>query len=499
MGLVIKQATRNLFLTVTGFSLGAINVLFLYTHILQPEHFGLVTFVLAFGALLMPVLSFGMHNAMLRFFSQLNQDEQKDQFLGFLLLFPLAMAVLWSFLLGLGYDFLAAALSGKNPIVGDYIWYVFGMGLAMAYFELGYAYAKVQLATVWGNALKEVFVRLGVTLLLILVYTDIIDEWSFLPCLLALYLLRAGLMWLGAVRLRGISWKSGLPPNYKEIIQYGLLMLLGSSASIIILEIDKVMLNSYRLIQEVAYYGVAIYIATVVAMPYRAMYHISAPLTATHINQNQIEELRLLYRRSSLSLFTVAGGLFFLIIVNLRDLYGYLPEGFGGFYPVVFLVGITKLTDSLSGTANSILFYSRYYTYVLVMGVGLAVMTVSLNALLIPQYGALGCAWATLISVLSYNVVKVVFIKRAFGFHPFSAHTLYNLLLVAVFLLAGMYLPLPANIEPWMRMGIRSLLLGAAFVGLHYRFDLSPEVHRMLRSYLKRKSHGPNEPRDSNN
>jgi O-antigen/teichoic acid export membrane protein len=276
-------------------------------------------------------------------------------------------------------------------------------------------------------------------------------------------------------------------------------MLLGASASIIILEIDKVMLNSYRLIQEVAYYGVAIYIATVVAMPYRAMYHISAPLTATYINQNQLEELQLLYRRSSLSLFTVAGGLFFLIMVNLEDLYGYLPEDFGGFYPVVFLVGIAKLTDSLSGTANSILFYSRYYTYMLVMGIGLAVMTISLNALLIPKYGALGCALATLISVLSYNGVKIVFIKKAFGFYPFSRHTLYNLLILGAFLLAGNFLPLPGDAEPWVRIFLRSLLLGVLFIGIHYRFKFSPEVHGMLRSYLKRKSHGPKEPRDSNN
>ncbi len=491
MGLVIKQASRNLLLTLSGFALGAINVLFLYTHILQPEHFGLVTFVLAFGALITPLLSFGMHNAMLRFFSQLDREEQKDRFLGFLLLFPLVMAVLWSVLLALAYEFLASSLAGKNPIVGDYLWHVFGMGLAMAYFELGYAYAKVQLASVWGNALKEVFVRLGVTVLLILVYSGLLDEWSFLPWLLVLYLLRAGLMWLGAVRLRKITWKPGLPSNYRDIVRYGLLMLLGASASVIILEIDKVMLNNYRLIQEVAYYGVAIYIATVIAMPFRAMHHISAPLTATFINQNQLEELRLLYRRSSLSLFTVAGGLFFLILVNLEDLYGYLPEDFGGFYPVVFLVGIAKLTDSLSGTANSILFYSRYYTYMLIMGIGLAVMTVTLNALMIPKYGALGCAVATLISVLSYNGVKIFFIKQTFGFYPFSRYTLYNLLLMAAFLFAGMYLPLPGNAEPWMRIGFRSLLLGALFVLVHYRFELSPEVHGMLRSYLKRKSHGP--------
>lgn len=505
MGRVLRQSSVNLLVTLAGFGIGGINVLFLYTHILQPDYYGLVTFVLAFSTILMPLMSMGMHNALLRFYSQLDREEDRDRLTSFALIFPLCLSLVWAMALLIGYDPAAGILTTRNPIVGDYLWYIFLLGLFMAYFELGHAYAKVHLESVLGNTLKEVFVRLGVTALLVMVYLGKLDDRGFLTAMLWLYALRSVLMWAGALRLRKLSLSFRVPENYREIMLYGLLMLLGSSASIVILEIDKVMLNSFRLIEEVAFYGVAVYISTVVAMPYRAMYHISAPLSASQINLKQFDALKLLYQSSSLSLYTISGGIFFLIMGNLVDLYSFLPEHFGAFYPVVFLVALAKLSDSLSGTANSILFYSQYYTYMLLMGIGLAILTITLNYLLIPIYGAVGCAMATLTSVLLYNIVKVWFIQARFGFLPFRRHTLIATLAIGLLTLLGVFLPMPDGWSPVFRIIIRSGLLSMIYASSIYYLGYSPEVKSAITAYLtrfiqlKKKSHDPEGPRDSNN
>lgn len=485
MGLVLKQSTSNLMITVAGFGIGAINVLFLYTHILQEEYYGLVTFVLAFAAILLPLLALGMHNTMLRFYSQLNTEEDKDRFLTFIVFFPLALAGIWAIIFHFSYDAVAEFLTRKNPIVRDYLWYIYGIGFFLAYFEMGYAYAKVHLKSVLGNALKEVLVRLGVTLLLLGVYTGWIEKEDFLAYLFVLYGLRAVLMWLGALRIRPITLNFSLPDNYYEMIVYGLLMLLGASASILILEIDKVMLNSYRAIEEVAYYGVAIYLSTVIAMPYRAMYQITAPLSASHVNQGEFEKLKTLYRQSSLTLLAVAGAIFFLLMGSLKDLYTFLPAGFGEFYPVVFLVGVAKLTDSISGTANSILFFSPYYRQMLFMGVGLSMLTILLNMAFIPSYGAIGCALATLISVSLFNLAKILFIWSKFGFLPFQPKTLYTLSVLAIFLAIAVYMPFPSGWPVWWRIGLRSLSMGFLYGLAIYYLEFSPELKSGLLSILQ--------------
>ena len=61
----------------------------------------------------------------------------------------------------------------------------------MAYFEIAYAWMRVQLKTVFGNFLKEVFHRVGVMLLLVAIYFGVID----------FHQLMWGVFWVYALRM----------------------------------------------------------------------------------------------------------------------------------------------------------------------------------------------------------------------------------------------------------------------------------------------------------
>ena len=65
-----------------------------------------------------------------------------------------------------------------------------------------------------------------------------------------------------------------------SILKYSSLIIIAGSIATMILDIDKFMLNNYIEIEKVAYYSVATFIATVIAVPQRAMHQIMMPLTA---------------------------------------------------------------------------------------------------------------------------------------------------------------------------------------------------------------------------
>ena len=88
MGVVLKQSIQNTLITYLGFFFGAINTLFLYTKILPDQYYGLVTFILASGAILMPLMAFGVHNTMVKYYSN-HQEVEKDGFFTLMLLIPL--------------------------------------------------------------------------------------------------------------------------------------------------------------------------------------------------------------------------------------------------------------------------------------------------------------------------------------------------------------------------------------------------------------------------
>ena len=201
MGIVLKQTITNTITTFIGFGFGALNTLFLYTNILEPSYYGLVTFILASGAILMPIMSAGAHNSMVKFYSA-QDNKDKNGFLTLILLAPLMIILPLTLLVWLFYDSIGDFLSIQNSLVKDYIWYLFLVGLSLAYFEVFYAWGKVHLKSVFGNFLKEVFARVCATVLLVLLYLEMISLDFFYQALVGVYLLRTLMMKLYAYSLQ---------------------------------------------------------------------------------------------------------------------------------------------------------------------------------------------------------------------------------------------------------------------------------------------------------
>ena len=483
MGVVLKQSIQNTVVTYLGFFFGAINTLFLYTKILPDEYYGLVTFILASGAILMPLMAFGVHNTLVKFYSN-HQEGEKDGFFTLMLLIPL-LGILPVTLVGLiWYEPIGNWVSQVNPMVKDYLWYVFFVGLAMAYFEVFHSWCRVYLKSVFGNFMKEVFARIGVSILLLLFYFDVISLDVFFKCLVGLYLLRTIIIKIYAFTLRMPKLDFNLPPFTKEILSYSFLIILGGSAALILLEIDKVMLNQFISIENVAYYGVSVYIATVIIVPSRAMHQITYPLTAELMNLGNQSELEKLYQKSSLTLFIASGILFVLIILNLNDLYLMLPENYRNGFTIVFLIGLAKVMDSILGNINSILYNSDYYKTVLVFGVCLAALTIILNYLLIPKLGLEGAALASFVSIFIFNLVKLVFVKMKFGIMPFTSATFK--VFATLVLLAVLFDLVQFQFHPVINIGLKSLLVVVMYVGILYRFNISEDVTGFLSKWLKK-------------
>ncbi|MCE2612018.1 polysaccharide biosynthesis C-terminal domain-containing protein [Flavobacteriaceae bacterium D16] len=484
MGIVFRQSAKNTLVTYFGFAIGAINTLFLYTRFLSDEYFGLVGVILSTGTLLMPVMAFGVPNTLIKYYSRFNNKESPF-FLGSMMLLPMIMILPLGLLSYLANEAIGEFLAHKNLIVRDYVWHIFLIGLGMAYFEVFYAWCKVHKRSVFGNFMKEVFVRIGVTLLLLLLYADVIDVSVFLNSLVALYLLRAVIMKIVAVSLEFPRLSLSKQPVNRGIFTYSLLIILGGSTAIILLEIDRFMINQFIQIENVAYYTVAIFIATVVAVPSRAMHQIVYPLTAEILNEGDNDALKRLYSKSSLTLFIVAGIIFLLIMMNLPDLYLFLPESYRGGYLVVFLIGLSRVFDALLGNNNAILFNSRYYRMVLLMGVFLALATIALNLVFIPMFQTEGAAMATCIAIFLYNSAKLIFVWNKFRISPFSKNTI-RVLGLLVFI-GVLFYALEFPFHPVLNIILKSSLMVLMYAGVLFRLRISEDINGIVKGWYNKK------------
>jgi O-antigen/teichoic acid export membrane protein len=332
--------------------------------------------------------------------------------------------------------------------------------------------------------MKEVFHRVGVSILLLCLYADFINVNQLIYGITGVYLLRLIIMKFYAFSLRFPSFKFGKINNISSVLKYTSLIIIAGSVANIILEIDKFMLNRYIAIENVAYYGVAIYIASVISVPSRSMHQIVSPLTAKLLNERNKDELKLLYKKSSLNLFIISGFIFLLIILNINEMYQLINENYAQGLLIVFIISISKLIDSLLGNNNAILFNSDYYRMVLILGVFLAVLTIVLNMVYIPIYGINGAAFATFLAVLLYNIAKIWFVSYKFKMLPFTINTSKVLMLILVSL--GVFYFWDFGFHPLLNIFLKSVLISVFYGLIVYSLNFSEDITTIINKLLKR-------------
>ncbi len=484
MGIIFKQSLKNVIWTFLGFGIGAVNVLLLYPNFLRQDYYGLVTFLLSAGNLIWPIMAFGTPNSLVKFYSFYHTKSERDKLMGMNLVLPLLVGFIIGFLAYIFQGFILEYFNWQNTLVGDYLWLIFIIAIAIAYFELFFSWGKTQMKSVFGNFMREVFHRICTTLLLFLVFFSIISIEVFFYLLTSIYVLRTIIMGGYAFRLYFPKLVFQLPKNKLDVLKYSFLMLIAGSVAVAMLDLDKVMIEPYLTIEDVAIYGIAIYIASVIAVPSRAMHQITYPMTAAMMNRKDRIGLKDLYKRSSMSLLVIGGLVFLLIICNIQQLYEIIPPEYQVGISVVLLISVVKLYDNLMGNANSILYNSDYYHWVLFSGVFLAFTAFWLNVWLIPKFGIYGAAYATFFAFFAYNSLKIFLIHWKFKLLPFTRKTVPVFLCIAATGLCFYFWDF--SLHPLVNIFFKSILLTAVYILLIHRFNGSDDISELINKTLKR-------------
>ncbi|GGE11340.1 lipopolysaccharide biosynthesis protein [Psychroflexus salis] len=483
MGIILKQSFSNLVSTYVGFGIGAINVLLLYPNFMQPEYYGLVSYLLTAGNLLWPFMALGVHNTLIKFFSAFTQKKDQDRLLSIVLITPLIFGSVFG---GIGiyfYNYILNYFEGENNLVQPYAWLIFIIAISTAYFEVFFSWNKIFLKSMFGNIMKEVFHRVGIFILLMLLYFNSISIHFFIYASALVYVLRALVMMFSAFKTYMPKFQFRFPVQKREIINYSFLIFIAGTVGVALFDLDKFMIEHFLPIENVAVYGIAIYIAAVISAPLKAMQQITNPITAEFVNQNKKEELTNLYKRTSLTLLIVSGLIFVLIISNINQLYALIPETYHAGVQIVFLISLVKLFDSSLGNNVSILFNSNYYHFVLYSGVALAVLAFVLNLWLIPIYGIYGAAYATFIAFFLYNLIKLIFVYLKFNIQPFTKKSIWIISLICVFLLLFYFWDF--SYLPLVNIILKSIIIVIAYVSLTFVFRLSEDITGLLASAQK--------------
>lgn len=486
MGIVIKQSIKNTIVTFIGFAIGAINVLYMYPVFLGKDYLGLTNYVLSAANILYPILSFGIQNTLIKFFNENNKTEEDlSSYFSYMLLLPLLIIIPFFAIFYLFYEDIALYESAKNAIVYDFVWEIPLIALFIGYFEIFYAWLRAHMKSVFGSFVKEVFVRILVTISLFAVYFEFITLPQFIHSLVLVYGISLLVIIYYANKVKPIQLNKKFPKKTKSIFVFTIFIILSASVANMLLDIDKYMINQFLKIENIAFYSLAVYLAMVISVPQRAMHQITYPITAKLMGENKWQELNELYKKSSVTLQVIGGLIYIGILVNIKQLYALLPdEGYDQGLFVVFTIGLSKYFDVILGNNNSIIFNSKYYKAVLVLGVLLVFVIVGLNLIFIPKYGINGAALATLIAIGMYSLAKLLFVVFKMKLFPFTKNTIVSFV-IALALFFGFYF-WEFPFHPIINIGLKSAIISVLYLSLHYYFKVSSDINFVIRNTVEK-------------
>ena len=485
MGIVVNQSYKNIIIISIALVIGGVNTLYFYPVFLKAEYYGLVVFLLATSNLLQPLISFGSQHTIIKYFSSYNSAKEKDIFMSSIIFLPILTIIPICYLVVQLHDIIASFLSLKNPIIESYVWVIFLVAFATSYFEVFYSWARVQLKSVFGNFLKEIYPRVSIFILLLLVFFDIISKENFVWYLTGFYYLRLLIMIAYSLKLYTPNFYFKLPVNTKQILSYSIYIFLAGSAASILIDIDKFMIPQKEAISQTAFYAVAVFIATVVEIPGRALFQIVNPLVAKALNTNNFTELNMLYKESSLNLLIISGLFFLLINLNIVPFYELMDNpSYGTAIWVVLMISLSKLILMSFGCGPAILATSKFYKITLPFSIGMALSVYFLNDYLIDLMGINGAALSTLIVVAVFTFLKIIYLKSKLNLSPYSFSSVKTL-----FIIGSLFLIFENISFPFKGISliiINSLIIGLVYTLVVYYSNLSGTLNKFLMNVLSK-------------
>jgi O-antigen/teichoic acid export membrane protein len=496
MSNIRRQSIISSILIYIGFAFGALNT-YLFTRAGGPftkEEYGLTGIFIAIGSIMMTVGTFGMPAYINKFFPYYKDHLPKNK--NDQATWALLVSISGFILVGIAGLFLkntATKVFDNSPQLVQYYYWLFPFGLGLILFSVLEAFAWQNHKSVLSIYLKEVQLRVFVTILFVLVSISVIKDfdlfikiYSFLYLLLALilfiYLYSTGKLSFTfsvskvtrrfsrkILTLSGFIWGGTLIYNLSAVADTIIIALIFPDG-----------------IGMVGLFTFPQYLTSLIQAPQRSIIAASVAHLSQAWKDKNYEKIKLIYQRSSINQLIFSAGMYCLISLNYNDAIDSfnLQQDYKTAFNVFLFMGLMRIVDMGTGVSGQIIGTSTFWRFDFITGIILLVLTLPLTWVLTKELELVGPAIANLIAFTVYNFIRYIFLLRKFNMQPFTIKSLFAIALALV--CYGICYFLLHNMTGILWLVIRSLLFIALFFAGTYWLNLTPDL-RIVLGNLKKK------------
>ena len=494
MGIIQKQGVRSSLYIILGFVVGAINLMILSTAFLTQSQIGITRALIDSSTTLVAFCSLGTINVIYKFYPYYRDHlEVKKNDLPFitalisLIGFSLVTLFCYTFK-----DFIVRKL-GKSPEFADYFFHIFPYTFLLLIFLLLEAYMWAQHKSTTTNFLRETFVRLLTTLLLLLLGYRIINFSTFMKGFSLLYLIPVIILLV--ILIRSGKWSMNIvkPSKVsrrlkKKMLTFGLFVLGAHFLNVLARTNDTFLIVGLKGLSNMGVFSIALYITAIMDIPQRSL-GIAIPLLSQAWKDKDMNNITNIYSKSVSNLLVVGLAMFGLIWLNVHNLSYFLThvmskgnQDWSMIEPVVFILGIAKVIDLGTGVNGSIIATSNLWRFDFFTNVFYTILSIPLNYFLIKYFDLPGLAISNLTALILFNSVRYWFLYHKYDLQPYNFNHLKLVLVTTAIYLLIFFIPRMTNIylDTVMRTGIFSSLFLVAI----YKINVAPDIINMINKRL---------------
>lgn len=490
MGIIGRQGAKLTIANFFGVGIGFLSTLFIYTQ--DSALYGLMMLFYTTAALFEPLASLGIQGVILRYFAHFKElDNTRHGLLLYSLLHISIGIVFFTALFWLFSSSVLGLIQQMNPDDVDKIDLFFNfipflVALLALQNLFNYYIANLHRIVIPGIILN-ILPKLWMPTTFLLAHYQILDIQGVVISILTMVLISLMILIFYLQKLGHLNlqprWEFYPRSTLREMITFGFFGLLGIAGTQMAYRIDQSMLGAVLSIESVGIFSYALTITTTIDMPAKSVLNISAPLISDFFAKGEMDKIREHYQKIALNLFSVGVFLYLGLVLVADDLFLLLDK------PVLMtarsiamILALAKIMDMFTGPNDLIIGMSKYYRFNMLLIVGLSLGNIWLNYSFIRQYNVFGPAYASLIFILAFNTIKVIFLWIKFKMLPFSRPMLF--LSIFALLTVGLHYILPRTGSLIVDGLLSGCILVTGYLFPLIYWKLAPDLIAMLNGGL---------------
>ncbi|MCK9401211.1 MAG: polysaccharide biosynthesis C-terminal domain-containing protein [Bacteroidales bacterium] len=483
MGIIQKQAISGTIFTFAGVAIGFVTSALIFPRFLSSSEIGLFGILLSYSLIFGQFATLGTGRINIMLFPQYKNREKYHYGFFFIVILISIVGLILAFI---SFTFLRDIIINNSKESSElfisYINYLYPLIFFTFLYFLADSFNTALFDALGGLILKEFVQRILILLFILPFIFKMISFHSYAQLFVVAVCLPSVILPVILLRKKEFRIKvvfdNKIRENRKLFIDIGIYGIIIGFTGLIVLNIDRIMVERFLGLSATGVYTTMAYFATLVSIPSRALAKISDPIIAQHWKENDLHNVRENYYRSSINQFLIGCLILVGIWGNIDNILTILPPEFATGKYVILFIGLAFLSDMSTGTSSFILANSVYYKYQAYIVLILVVLIVITNYLLIPLWGLPGAALATLISKIISNMMRHFLLFKKFNLQPFNSRFLLIIGISLFAYLIGYIIPAKSNL--YLDLILRSSVILILFVLPVIIFRLSPETNQYL-------------------